>query len=52
MRFMSPLPASAKKFQSLGIGSVVFDPCGNKPEKGDFLAVMRRNADRLLQAVQ
>ena len=47
-----PLPASVERLQSLGVGSLVFDPCGNRPEEGDFLGVMRQNVDRLQQAFQ
>ncbi|MDE0206108.1 MAG: zinc ABC transporter substrate-binding protein, partial [Candidatus Tectomicrobia bacterium] len=47
-----PLAASVDRLQSLGLRSLVFDPCGNRPEDGDFLAVMRRNVDRLRQALQ
>jgi zinc transport system substrate-binding protein len=31
----------------LGIGSVVFDPCGTVPTEGDFLSVMRKNVSAL-----
>ena len=47
-----PLPASVERLQSLGVGSLVFDPCSNRPEEGDFLGVMRQNVDRLQQAFQ
>ena len=47
-----PLPASVERLQSLRVGSLVFDPCGNRPDEGDFLTVMRRNVDRLRQASQ
>lgn len=47
-----PLQASVERLQSLGVMSLVFDPCGNRPEEGDFLAVMKRNVDRLWQAFQ
>ncbi|MCW9077857.1 MAG: hypothetical protein OQK74_01640, partial [Gammaproteobacteria bacterium] len=36
----SPL-ASVDKLKTLGVDSLVFDPCGNVPEQGDFLTVMR-----------
>ena len=29
--------------RELGLESVVFNPCGNTPEQGDFLSVMRHN---------
>lgn len=34
-----------------GVGVVVFDPCGNVPDEGDYLSVMRRNASRLDRAL-
>jgi zinc transport system substrate-binding protein len=30
-----------------GVGSVVFDPCGNRPESGDYISVMRANVESL-----
>ena len=45
-----PLPASVQKLQTLGVHSLVFDPCGNTPEQGDFLSVMQQNVARLQQA--
>ena len=33
--------------QKLGIESVVFAPCGNRPETGDYLEAMKRNAEQL-----
>ena len=42
-----PLPQSAAKLKEMGIGSIVFDPCGNRPEQGDFLSVMRQNVENL-----
>jgi len=29
------------------IKSVVFNPCGNVPDKGDYLSVMNNNIDNL-----
>lgn len=40
------------RLKQMGIGSVVFDPCANRPEKGDFLGVMRQNVENLGQALQ
>ncbi len=37
----------ARKLRELGMESVVFSPCGNAPEKGDFLLVMRQNLENL-----
>jgi zinc transport system substrate-binding protein len=33
-----------------GIGRLIFQPCGNKVSDGDFLQVMRQNADNLKEA--
>lgn len=35
------------KLKSMGVDSVVFDPCGNVPERGDFMLVMRVNVENL-----
>ena len=42
-----PAPASVAKLQALGIKSIVFDPCGNRPETGDWLSVMQGNVANL-----
>lgn len=42
-----PDNAIIERLNSLGIKSVVFDPCANRPEQGDFISVMRRNIDNL-----
>ena len=47
-----PLPAAVARLEALGVQSLVFDPCGNTPEQGDFLSVMRQNVSRLQQAFQ
>jgi len=47
-----PLPASVERLEALGVRSLVFDPCGNRPEEGDFLSVMRQNAAQLRLALQ
>jgi zinc transport system substrate-binding protein len=41
------MPKSAAKLKEMGIGSIVFDPCGNRPESGDFLSVMNENVKNL-----
>ena len=41
--------ASATRLGGLGIESLVFDPCSNVPDEGDFLEVMRSNAGNLAQ---
>jgi len=30
-----------------GMQSMIFDPCGNRSEQGDYLAVMKRNLENL-----
>jgi zinc transport system substrate-binding protein len=47
-----PNPSSVAKLKSMVINSLVFDPCGNVPEQGDFLSVMRQNAENLKAAFQ
>jgi zinc transport system substrate-binding protein len=44
-----PLPAIVERLKSVGIESIVFDPCGGTPEQGDFLSVMRHNLVDLQQ---
>ena len=48
----APLPATVDKLQTLGVKSLVFDPCGNTPAQGDFLSVMQQNVKHLEQAFQ
>jgi zinc transport system substrate-binding protein len=47
-----PMTASVEKLQALGVRSLVFAPCGNTPEQGDFLSVMQQNVVNLQQALQ
>lgn len=42
-----PAAKSVDLLKEMGIRSVVFDPCGNRPEKGDFLSVMEANVANL-----
>ena len=44
-----PLQSSIDRLQTMGIASMVFDPCGNRPEQGDLLSVMQDNVQRLGQ---
>ena len=46
-----PLPATAKKLRELGIEPIVFDPCGNVPDEGDYITVMRANFANLKKAL-
>ena len=45
-----PSEAIVAKLKELGVGSLVFDPCANRPESGDFLEVMDKNLGRLKEA--
>ena len=47
-----PLVATVEKLEEMGVRSLVFDPCSNVPEEGDFLSVMRRNVNNLERAFQ
>ncbi len=42
-----PAKESAAKIKMLGLDSVVFDPCANRPDKGDFLSVMLDNVSAM-----
>jgi len=42
-----PLDETVAGLDELGIDSVVFDPCGNRPEEGDYLTVMAANAEAM-----
>jgi zinc transport system substrate-binding protein len=46
----APLDAVVEKLRALGVGSIVVSPCGNAPEGGDFLSVMRDNLRNLERA--
>jgi zinc transport system substrate-binding protein len=45
-----PAKESVEKLKTVGLESVVFDPCGNVPEKGDWLEVMKANIAALGKA--
>jgi zinc transport system substrate-binding protein len=45
-----PSEAITAKLRDLGVSSLVFDPCGNRPECGDFLGLMEKNLSRLKEA--
>jgi zinc transport system substrate-binding protein len=40
----TPAEATIGRLEALGVRSIVYSPCANAPEQGDFLSVMRRNA--------
>jgi zinc transport system substrate-binding protein len=41
---------TAERLEALGVEVIVFDPCGNRPEEGDWLGAMRRNVNRVKAA--
>jgi zinc transport system substrate-binding protein len=43
----APAEKSVERLRALGVESVVFNPCGNRPSVGDFLTVMSENARHL-----
>lgn len=45
-----PVKVSTDRLKTHGIDSLVFDPCGNVPDQGDFMTVMRRNVEDLRKA--
>lgn len=42
-----PTSEAVAALDAVGVASVVFDPCGNRPESGDWLGVMRSNVAAL-----
>ncbi len=42
-----PLEKSVQRLKKMGLGSVVFDPCANQPDSGDFLSIMQQNIKNL-----
>jgi zinc transport system substrate-binding protein len=42
-----PLPETRERLQSMGVRSVVFDPCGNRPPTGDLMSTMQKNLETL-----
>jgi len=42
-----PHEATIEKLKSMGINSIVLNPCGNVPQQGDFLSVMQENVNYL-----
>lgn len=42
-----PVAESVAKLEAIGVASLVVDPCGNRPDEGDWLSVMRGNLENL-----
>jgi zinc transport system substrate-binding protein len=47
-----PTNESVERLKTMGINSLIFNPCGNIPAKGDFMSVMRQNVENLKIAYQ
>lgn len=45
-----PDERSVERLQALGLRSLVFDPCANIPDEGDFISVMKQNIMELEKA--
>lgn len=45
-----PAKESVAKLDAIGVKSLVVDPCGNVPDAGDFLTVMKANVEALEKA--
>ena len=43
---------SAERLKAIGVDSLVFNPCGNTPDQGDFLSIMGQNVKNLKSAFQ
>ena len=46
-----PLASVESKLNDSGIRVAVFNPCGNRPESGDFISVMKENLQRLTDSL-
>ncbi len=47
-----PLDKSVQRLKKMGLRSVVFSPCANTPDSGDFLTVMKQNIENLRPVFQ
>jgi zinc transport system substrate-binding protein len=45
-----PLAETENRLEAMGIRSLVFRPCGNRPAEGSFVSVMLDNVVALEQA--
>ncbi|MCH5372338.1 MAG: zinc ABC transporter substrate-binding protein, partial [Planctomycetes bacterium] len=44
-----PLPDVKQRLAAINVRCIVFSPCGNVPQSGDYLQVMRENIQRVQQ---
>jgi len=47
-----PVQTSVERLKAMGVNSLIFNPCGNVPDQGDFLSVMRQNGENIKPAFQ
>ena len=47
-----PAEQSVARLQALGLKSLVFKPAANTPDRGDFIAIMKRSIMELQKAFQ
>ena len=48
----NPAAQSVEQLRTLGVNSLVFAPCANTPDQGDFISVMKNNIMELQKAFQ
>lgn len=46
----TPNSSTVKDLKEIGLESLTFDPCGNVPDTGDYMSVMRQNVLNLKKA--
>ncbi len=47
-----PLTNTMGELKNLGLSCRVFDPCGNSPEHGDFISIMKKNIENIKSAFE
>ena len=47
-----PNQTTVKRLKSIGVSSLVFNPCANVPENDDFMGVMQRNIENMAAVFQ
>jgi len=47
-----PLTHTLEGLKNLGLSCLVFDPCGNMPEHGDFISIMKKNIENMRLAFE
>jgi zinc transport system substrate-binding protein len=47
-----PMGSVVADLEERGVRSIVYDPCGNVPDEGDFMDVMHRNVENIRDALK